>query len=63
MSPPDEKVQDLGGSVRTAMLSDIHGNLHALQAVLADIAQQEVDRIYCMGDLVGYGAYRNEVRS
>ena len=49
--------------MRTAVFSNIHGNLHALQAVLADIAQQEVDRIYCMGDLVGYGAYRNEVRS
>lgn len=38
-----------------AILSDIHGNLEALVAVLADIAQQNVDSIYCLGDLVGYG--------
>jgi predicted phosphodiesterase len=38
-----------------AILSDIHGNLEALQAVLADIQQQPVDDIYCLGDVVGYG--------
>ena len=47
--------------MRTAVFSNIHGNLHELQAVLADIAQQEVDQVYCLGDLVGYGAYPNEV--
>ncbi|MEM9644832.1 MAG: metallophosphoesterase family protein [Planctomycetota bacterium] len=40
---------------RTAILSDIHGNLAALQAVLADIESQQVDRIVCLGDVVGYG--------
>ena len=47
--------------MRIAAFSDIHGNLHALQAVLADIDQQNVDRLFCLGDLVGYGAYPNEV--
>ncbi|MHB1134204.1 MAG: metallophosphoesterase family protein [Chloroflexota bacterium] len=47
--------------MRIAVLSDIHGNLHALRAVLEDIDAQGVDRVYCLGDLVGYGAYPNEV--
>jgi len=41
----------------TAILSDIHGNLAALEAVLEDIAQQNVDRIVCLGDIVGYGPH------
>ncbi|MFG0260973.1 MAG: metallophosphoesterase family protein [Novipirellula sp. JB048] len=40
---------------RTAILSDIHGNLVALRAVLADIETRAVDRIVCLGDIVGYG--------
>ena len=40
---------------RTAILSDIHGNLTALEAVMADLEQQHVDRIVCLGDVVGYG--------
>lgn len=40
---------------RTAILADVHANLEALHAVLADIAQHDVDRIVCLGDLVGYG--------
>ena len=38
-----------------AILSDIHGNLEALTAVLADIDRHGVERIVCLGDLVGYG--------
>ncbi len=38
-----------------AVLSDIHGNLEALDAVLADIAKHPVSRIFCLGDVVGYG--------
>ena len=38
-----------------AIVSDIHGNLEALQAVLEDITQQGVSTIYCLGDIVGYG--------
>jgi predicted phosphodiesterase len=44
-----------------AVLSCIHGNLEALEAVLRDIDQQSVDQIYSLGDLVGYGPYPNEV--
>ena len=38
-----------------AIISDIHGNLEALQAVLADIKSQGIREIYCLGDVVGYG--------
>jgi predicted phosphodiesterase len=38
-----------------AIISDIHGNLEAFQAVLADIEKQGVKTIYCLGDVVGYG--------
>jgi predicted phosphodiesterase len=38
-----------------ALLSDIHANLEALTAVLADIEGQNVDAIYCLGDTLGYG--------
>ncbi len=41
--------------MRTAIISDIHGNLEALQIVLADIARREVDEIICLGDILGYG--------
>ena len=38
-----------------AILSDIHGNLEALRAVLADIDARGIDTIYCLGDVIGYG--------
>ena len=38
-----------------ALISDIHGNIDALEAVLNDIKGQEVDEIVCLGDIVGYG--------
>jgi len=41
--------------VRTAIISDIHGNLEALQRVLADIDDRSVDRLVCLGDILGYG--------
>lgn len=40
---------------RIAIISDIHGNIPALDAVLADIGQRGISRIYCLGDLVGKG--------
>jgi predicted phosphodiesterase len=40
---------------RRAILSDIHANLEALEAVLEDIAVQQVDEIFCLGDVFGYG--------
>ncbi|NTV53659.1 MAG: metallophosphoesterase, partial [Candidatus Firestonebacteria bacterium] len=42
--------------MRMAVISDIHGNLEALQAVLADIRATGADAVYCLGDVVGYGA-------
>lgn len=38
-----------------AIISDIHANLEGLEAVLADIKQQSITEIYCLGDIVGYG--------
>ncbi len=49
--------------MKIAIFSDIHGNLHALQAVLADIRRLGADMVFCGGDLVGYGAFPNEVIS
>jgi predicted phosphodiesterase len=40
---------------KTAIVSDIHGNLAALEAVMEDIDRQQVDRIVCLGDVIGYG--------
>jgi diadenosine tetraphosphatase ApaH/serine/threonine PP2A family protein phosphatase len=42
--------------VRYAVLSDVHGNLEALSAVLADAASEGALGILCLGDAVGYGA-------
>ena len=39
-----------------AVLADIHGNLEALRAVLAEIERSGAERLVCLGDLVGYGA-------
>lgn len=38
-----------------AIISDIHGNLEGLEAVLADIKSQGIDEVFCLGDIVGYG--------
>jgi putative phosphoesterase len=46
---------------RVAVITDIHGNLPALEAVLSAIGSMDVDAIYCGGDLVGYGPHPNEV--
>jgi predicted phosphodiesterase len=42
--------------VRLALISDVHANLEALEATLADIAAQAVDRMVCLGDIVGYNS-------
>lgn len=47
--------------MKIAALSDIHANIHALEAVWSDLESQKPDAVYCLGDLVGYGAYPNEV--
>ncbi|TWT82068.1 phosphodiesterase [Planctomycetes bacterium CA13] len=41
--------------MKRALISDIHGNYDALTAVLADIRTVNVDDIYCLGDIIGYG--------
>jgi predicted phosphodiesterase len=46
--------------MRIAVISDVHGNLHALEAALAAIDAEGVDAIWCLGDLVGYGPRPNE---
>ena len=48
-------------AMKTAIVSDIHGNLAALEAVLADIEQVGVDRIVSLGDVIGYGPMPNAV--
>ena len=45
--------------MRLAIFSDIHANLPALEAVLADAKQVGVDELWCLGDVVGYGAEPN----
>lgn len=47
--------------VRLALMSDIHANLPALEAVLADIESRQVKATYHVGDLVGYAPWPNEV--
>lgn len=49
--------------MRIAIFSDVHGNLSALEAVLADIRARGADLVFCGGDLVGYGPFPNEVIS
>jgi diadenosine tetraphosphatase ApaH/serine/threonine PP2A family protein phosphatase len=46
--------------MRVAVISDIHANLHALEAVLAAIEGDAPDQVWCLGDLVGYGPKPNE---
>jgi diadenosine tetraphosphatase ApaH/serine/threonine PP2A family protein phosphatase len=45
--------------MRVAVVSDIHSNLHALEAVLAAIEAEAPDELWCLGDLVGYGPRPN----
>ncbi len=46
--------------MRIAVLSDVHSNLRALEAVLAEIDTGSFDGTWCLGDLVGYGPKPNE---
>jgi diadenosine tetraphosphatase ApaH/serine/threonine PP2A family protein phosphatase len=47
--------------MRVAVISDIHANLAALEATLAEIDDGGPDELWCLGDLVGYGPHPNEV--
>jgi predicted phosphodiesterase len=46
--------------MRLGILADVHANLHALEAVLARLATEDVESYVCAGDLVGYGPAPNE---
>jgi diadenosine tetraphosphatase ApaH/serine/threonine PP2A family protein phosphatase len=46
--------------LRVAVFSDVHANLHALEAVLAEVDADRFDALWCLGDLVGYGPKPNE---
>lgn len=46
--------------MKIAVISDIHGNLEALKETIKDIEKRKVDKIICLGDIVGKGAHPNE---
>jgi diadenosine tetraphosphatase ApaH/serine/threonine PP2A family protein phosphatase len=46
--------------LRVAIISDIHGNFHALREVGKKIEEEGISRIWCLGDIVGYGPFPNE---
>lgn len=46
--------------MRLGLISDIHGNYEALQAVLSKLDEMKVSQIYCLGDVVGYYTQVNE---
>jgi len=47
--------------MRIACLADIHGNIHALEPILEQVENTQYDALICCGDMVGYGAFPNEV--
>lgn len=47
--------------MKIALFSDIHGNLPALEAVLSDIDKYRPDEIYCLGDLLNFAPWTNEI--
>jgi predicted phosphodiesterase len=49
--------------LRIAVISDIHSNLPALNAVFDDVGRQDPDEVWCLGDIVGYGAQPDECTS
>jgi diadenosine tetraphosphatase ApaH/serine/threonine PP2A family protein phosphatase len=49
-----------GSPRRIALISDVHGNLPAFRATLDDIDETDAEEIWCLGDLVGYGAQPDE---
>lgn len=47
--------------MRIALFSDIHANLPAFETFLADLDSRKVDAVYCLGDMIGYNIWPNEV--
>lgn len=54
------KRQMSGKRMKYGLIADIHGNLEALQVVLAELRGEGIDQYICLGDVVGYGADPNE---
>src|SRR5262245_14597283 len=54
-------LQELLAMDTIALISDLHGNLPALEAVLRDIKRRHIARIFCLGDLVGKGPHAEKV--
>jgi predicted phosphodiesterase len=54
-SPESSEINRKAGAVRIGIFSDVHGNLEALEVVLNALEGENIDRIICVGDLVGYG--------
>jgi putative phosphoesterase len=59
--PKQNYLQNKIFTMRIALFSDIHANLPALEACLENIDEQSPDAVYCLGDLVGYNIWPNEV--
>ncbi|WP_408955424.1 metallophosphoesterase family protein [Natroniella sp. ANB-PHB2] len=47
--------------MRLAIISDIHSNIDALNQVLEDIKRRDIEQVFCLGDLVGYNPFPNQV--
>ena len=47
--------------MRIAIISDIHANLPAFEEVMKNIDRQDIDMIFCLGDLVGYNVWPNAI--
>ncbi len=47
--------------MKIALFSDVHANLPALEAFFVDVDSKNIDAMYCLGDLVGYNVWPNEV--
>jgi diadenosine tetraphosphatase ApaH/serine/threonine PP2A family protein phosphatase len=58
--PRDTVETDPSEPRRIALLSDVHGNLPAFEAVIGDVESAGVEETWCLGDLVGYGAQPDE---
>ena len=61
MSSPITSHEDGERAWRCALLADVHGNLPALESVLADVRSRQLDAAYHLGDLVGYAPWPDEV--
>ena len=45
---------------KIAIISDIHGNLEALKSVLDDVKERNINRIFCLGDIIAKGTHQQE---